>query len=112
VKVRDAVVADDVSGAVQPHRRVRFHHRREFLSLHVLELLPERAGPPCQVARIIPADELAVGHVEIARRTVSPFAPAMACVPAQMAMPVLRKVILDARTPARCGVAACSARRG
>ena len=68
VKVRDVVVRDDVAGAVEPNRRVRLHHRRELLPLDVLELLPERAGPPGQVARIVPADELAVGDVEVARR--------------------------------------------
>jgi len=66
VEIGDIVVGNHVSWAVQPDRRIRSERRREFLSVHSIELRPKRPVPSEQVLRIIPAIEVAVSDVEIA----------------------------------------------
>ena len=66
VEIRDVVVGDDVAGAVETDRRIGGHDRREDLAVDAVELFPEGAVPAGQVPGIVPAEEDAIGDVEVA----------------------------------------------
>src|SRR5712692_3360227 len=70
VEISDIVVSDDVTGAIKPHGGVRRQLRREFLTVDAIELGPEVSDPSEEMFRIVPAHEIAVGDVEVARTRV------------------------------------------
>ncbi len=70
VKISHIVVCDHMARAVEPDGRIRGESRWEFLTVHSTELCPEGANPAEEVIRIVPADEITIGDIEVARTGV------------------------------------------
>src|SRR5258708_28384907 len=70
VEISDIIVRNDVTRSVKPDRCVRGKDGREFLTVDPSELCPEVSDPSKEMIRIVPAYEIAVGDVEIARTRI------------------------------------------